>query len=94
MEPSTYTGENAAETRDMDAVARFYVKCALWLGVHDPVFVDAYFGPAAVQDEALTVTVPPDRIAGYAADLLATLDGIDPTTWRKPGACATPTSGR
>ncbi|BBL67466.1 hypothetical protein [Methanoculleus chikugoensis] len=85
MEPSTYTGENAAETRDMDAVARFYVKCALWLGVHDPVFVDAYFGPAAVQDEALTVTVPPDRIAGYAADLLATLDGIDPDHLEEAG---------
>ncbi|KLK89172.1 hypothetical protein SZ63_01650 [Methanoculleus sediminis] len=78
MEPSTYTGKNAAEARDMDAVARFYVKCALWLGAHDPAFVDAYFGPAAVRDEALMVTVPPDRIAGYAADLLATLDRIDP----------------
>ena len=33
MDSSIYTGENAAETRDMDAVARFYVKCALWLGV-------------------------------------------------------------
>ncbi len=78
MEPFTHTGDNAAEARDMDAVARFYVKCVLWLGVHDPNFVDAYFGPAAVREEALTVTVPPDRIAGYAADLLATLDRIDP----------------
>ena len=85
MESSTYTGENAAEARDMDAVARFYVKCALWLGVHDPVFVDAYFGPAAVRDEALTVTVPPDRIAGYAADLLATLDRIDPDRLEEAG---------
>jgi len=85
MEPSTYTGENAAEARDMDAVARFYVKCALWLGVHDPAFVDAYFGPAAVRDEALAVTVPPDRIAGYAADLLATLDRIDPDRLEESG---------
>ncbi|MCK9278650.1 MAG: hypothetical protein M0P22_11240 [Methanoculleus sp.] len=77
MEPSTYTGENAAESRDMDAVARFYVKCVLWLGVHDPTFVDAYFGPSVVREEALTVTVPPDRIAGYATDLIATLDRID-----------------
>ncbi len=78
MESFTHTGENAAENRDMDAVARFYVKCVLWAGVYDPNFVDAYFGPAAVREEALTVTVPPDRIAGYAADLLATLDRIDP----------------
>ncbi|NLB00461.1 MAG: hypothetical protein GX837_05785 [Methanomicrobiales archaeon] len=78
MELSAYTGENTAEAGDMDAVARFYVKCALWLGVHDPVFVDAYFGPVEVQGEALTVIVPPDRIARYAADLLATLDRIDP----------------
>ncbi|MCM2465518.1 hypothetical protein [Methanoculleus oceani] len=78
MEFSTHTGENAADTGDMDAVARFYVKCVLWLGAHDPSYVDAYFGPAAVREEALTVTVPPDRIAGYAADLLATLDRIDP----------------
>ena len=77
MEPSTYTGENAAGSRDMDAVARFYVKCVLWLGVHDSTFVDAYFGPSAVREEALTVTVTPDRIAGYAGDLLATLDRID-----------------
>ncbi|KAF5088522.1 hypothetical protein DSECCO2_36490 [anaerobic digester metagenome] len=85
MEPSAYTGNNAAEARDMDAVARFYVKCALWLGVHDPVFVDAYFGPAAVKEEALTVTVPPDRIAGYAADLLATLDRIEPDRLEEAG---------
>ncbi len=78
MEFSTHTGENAADTGDMDAVALFYVKCVLWLGAHDPNFVDAYFGPAAVREEALAVTVPPDRIAGYAADLLATLDRIDP----------------
>ncbi|MDK2989196.1 MAG: hypothetical protein PWR16_725 [Methanoculleus sp.] len=78
MEPFTHTGGSAAEARDLDAVARFYVKCVLWLGVHDPIYVDAYFGPAAVQEEALTVTVPPDRIAGYAADLLATLDRIEP----------------
>ncbi|HOI12604.1 MAG TPA: hypothetical protein PLG75_02025 [Methanoculleus sp.] len=62
----------------MDAVARFYVKCVLWLGVHDPNSVEAYFGPATVRQEALMVTVPPDRVAGYAADLLATLDRIDP----------------
>lgn len=78
MEVFARTGDSAADSGDMDAVARFYVKCALWLGVHDPVFVDAYFGPAAVKEEALTVTVPPDRIATYAADLLATLDRIDP----------------
>lgn len=78
MEPSANSGESAAGIEDMDAVSLFYVKCALWLGVHDPIFVDAYFGPAAVRDEALTVMVPPDRIAGYAADLLATLDRIDP----------------
>ncbi|HOB06891.1 MAG TPA: hypothetical protein PKH62_02375, partial [Methanoculleus sp.] len=84
MEPSTYTGENAA---DMDAVARFYVKCVLWLGKHDPNFVEAYFGPEAVREEALTVSVPPDRVAGYAADLLATLDRIEPghldDPWRR-----------
>lgn len=84
MEPSTDTGENAA---DMDAVARFYVKCVLWLGEHDPNFVETYFGPEAVQEEALTVSVPPDRVAGYAADLLATLDRIEPghldDPWRR-----------
>ncbi|MCK9298417.1 hypothetical protein HL657_03710 [Methanoculleus sp. YWC-01] len=78
MESFNHTGGSAAEARDLDAVARFYVKCALWLGVHDPNFVEAYFGPAAVREEALMVTVPPDRVAGYAADLLATLDRIDP----------------
>lgn len=85
MESSTYTEVNAAEAGDMDAVARFYVKCALWLGVHDPVFVDAYFGPAAVRDEALTVAVSPDHIARYAADLLATLDRIDPKRLEEAG---------
>lgn len=78
MEPFIYSGEVAGDERDMDAVARFYVKCVLWLGKHDPLYIGAYFGPEAVRDEALTVTVPPDRIAGYAADLLATLDRIDP----------------
>lgn len=85
MEPSVHTGNDAAEARDMDAVARFYVKCALWLGVHDPAFVDAYFGPATVKEEALTVAVPPDRIAGYAVDLLATLDRIDPDRLEEAG---------
>lgn len=78
MESFTHTGGSAAESGDLEAVARFYVKCVLWLGVHDPGFVEAYFGPAAVREEALMVTVPPDRVAGYAADLLATLDRIDP----------------
>jgi len=84
MKPSTYIGESAA---DIDAVARFYVKCVLWLGVHDPIYVEAYFGPEAVREEALTVSVPPDRIAGYATDLIATLDRIDPEhldgAWRR-----------
>lgn len=85
MEPFVYSGEIAGDERDMDAVARFYVKCVLWLGKHDPRYVDAYFGPEAVRDEALTVTVPPDRIAGYAADLLATLDRIDPDRLESAG---------
>ncbi|NLM29386.1 MAG: hypothetical protein GX216_02985 [Methanomicrobiales archaeon] len=62
----------------MDDIARFYVKCTLWLGVSDPGYVSTYFGPERLREEALTVEVPPESVAGYTGELLATLDTIEP----------------
>ncbi|NLM30626.1 MAG: hypothetical protein GX216_09450 [Methanomicrobiales archaeon] len=62
----------------MDDIARFYVKCVLWLGVSDPGYVSTYFGPERLREEALTVEVSPESVAGYAGELLATLDTIEP----------------
>lgn len=36
----------------LDDAARKYVELVLALGVHDPDFVDAYYGPSALRDEA------------------------------------------
>lgn len=75
---------DAAPSRDasVDAVAERYVKLALGAGVHDPDFVDAYFGPPEWRDEATEKkTSVPDLLAEAAA--LASLmdeaaaDGVD-----------------
>ncbi|NLA38261.1 MAG: hypothetical protein GX882_02515 [Methanomicrobiales archaeon] len=62
----------------MDYIARFYLKCVLWLGIHDPGYVSAYFGPEEIREEALVVSVSPESVAGYAGELLASLDAIEP----------------
>ena len=72
------SGRLGEDHRHMDDIARFYVKCVLWLGVHDPGYVSAYFGPEKIREEALTVTVPPESVAGYAGELLAALDTVEP----------------
>ena len=43
---------------NMDDLARDYVRLVLSLGVHDPDAVDAYYGPAALQEEARTRATP------------------------------------
>ena len=36
----------------IDDLARDYVRLVLSLGLHDPDAVDAYYGPAALQEQA------------------------------------------
>lgn len=72
------SGRLGEDHRHMDDIARFYVKCVLWLGVNDPGYVNAYFGPEKIREEALTVGVPPESVAGYAGELLAALDTVEP----------------
>ncbi|MFA5614448.1 MAG: hypothetical protein WC993_08275 [Methanoculleus sp.] len=72
------SGSLEEDHHHMDDIARFYVKCALWLGESDPGYVNTYFGPERLREEALTVEVPPESVAGYAGELLATLDTIEP----------------
>ncbi len=76
MEPSTDTGENAA---DMDAVARFYVKCVLWLGEHDPNFVERS------ASRRIESPVTPQTS-------LRPLIGSNPGTWTIRGGGAAPIS--
>jgi hypothetical protein len=44
-------GAAFGKAEPMDAIAERYVKLVLAVGVHDPDYVDAYYGPRAWQDE-------------------------------------------
>lgn len=40
-----------AANSPLDAIAQKYVRLVLALGIHDPDYVDAFYGPAAWRDE-------------------------------------------
>lgn len=60
----------------MNQIAESYVKLALALGVHDPDYVDAYYGPPAWRAAADSATLPLAAIPVQAAALRAALAAI------------------
>ena len=57
----------------MDDLAREYVRLVLSLGVHDPDAVDAYYGPAALQEQARAAATSLSDLARDAARLASQL---------------------
>jgi hypothetical protein len=62
----------------MNAIADRYVSLVLSLGVHDPDYVDAYYGPPEIRAEAEKAKRPLPEIRTSAAALLGELDAVAP----------------
>jgi hypothetical protein len=57
----------------MNAIAERYVHLVLALGQHDPIYVDAFYGPAGWKTQAEKEKKSLDAIGAEAAELIATL---------------------
>lgn len=62
----------------LDAIAQKYVRLVLALGVHDPDYVDAFYGPAAWRDEVQKAKPALEFIRTEALALAAELDASAP----------------
>lgn len=63
----------AGVSRDLDAIARDYVRLALEIDTHEPGYVDAYFGPAEWRDAARAHPRSDQALKAEADRLLAQL---------------------
>ena len=63
---------------DMNALAERYVRLVLAMGLHDPDYVDAYYGPAEWRTEAEHAKVPLKEIDAAATDLAGDLEPLKP----------------
>ena len=70
------SGDAHATAADMNAVAERYAKLVLAVGQHDPVYVDAFYGPAEWKTQAEKEKKSLDAIGAEAAELIATLAKI------------------
>jgi hypothetical protein len=61
----------------LDELAREYVRLVLALGVHDPDAVDAYYGPAALQEQARAAAAPLPDVARDVARLTSQLADLE-----------------
>jgi hypothetical protein len=68
----------------LDGIAESYVKLVLAIGRHDPLYVDAYYGPAAWKGEAERgAPVPLDELLGRTRALTAAVRAADGPADRK-----------
>jgi hypothetical protein len=74
--PGATAASTPAPGTAMDEVAEAYVKLALALGVHDPDYVDAYYGPAEWRPAEGAPKVPLEAIRGGAAALRSRVESI------------------
>ena len=70
-----YANESVQER--ISSAARLYVKLALAVGVHDPDYIDAYFGPEEWKDEIQKQKLTVQEIAASANSELQTLKNLD-----------------
>ena len=70
----------AATLAAMDAVAEAYVKLVLAVGVHDPDYVDAYYGPAEWRAEAQAAAAPLAKLRASAEAQIAILAALPEPT--------------
>ena len=73
----------AAPARNIDELATEYIQLNLSMTPHDSSFVDAYYGPAKFQENALKTPLSLDQIKSKASSMLAdinTLSSADATS--------------
>lgn len=66
--------------RDVDDLAEAYVRVALALGIHDPDYVDAYYGPADWRADASDERLGLRQVAARAQSLIDGLEAVAPVT--------------
>ena len=66
----------ASQERDMDRIAPAYVKLALAMGLHDPDYVDAFYGPPEWKREVESAKPSIEKISADAVALLADLTNV------------------
>jgi hypothetical protein len=64
-------GARPAPTRAGDDLSERYVRTVLAVGVHDPLYVDAYYGPAGWRAEVEAAKAPLPAVRADAEALLA-----------------------
>jgi hypothetical protein len=69
-------GAAADSVATMDTVAQGYVRAVLGLGLHDPDYVDAYYGPQEVRSGVESAAPKVGAVRGEAKELLAGLLGL------------------
>jgi len=73
LEASTFGAQAAAD--DINSVAERYVHLVLALGQHDPIYVDAFYGPAEWKTEAEKEKKSLDEIGAAANELIVAIKG-------------------
>ena len=68
----------------MDRIAEGFVKLALAIGEHDPLYVDAYFGPEAWRERARREKKSLEEIRTAAGPLIADLEKLDASREEEP----------
>ena len=63
---------------EMDRIARDYVKLVLALGLHDPDYVDAYYGPPEWKRETESAQLSLAGIEKRTNEILDRIDAVDP----------------
>src|SRR5262245_16805882 len=63
-------------TDPLTPIAEAYVRLALAVGVHDPDYVDAFYGPAEWKTAADSAKIPVSEIRTRAAALLDSLRAV------------------
>ncbi len=68
----------------LDPLAGRYVRLVLAMGLHDPDYVDAYYGPPSWKDEVAAETMTLEAIRGAARELIAAIPE-QPASTTAPG---------
>jgi len=71
-------GAGTSSEEGMDVLAGRYVRLVLGLGLHDPDYVDAFYGPEEWRREAEASGLGLEALDREAADVLAGVGAIDP----------------
>jgi hypothetical protein len=77
--PATRSAHAERSDLSLDAIAQRYVGVVLGLGEHDPNFVDAYYGPAALREKVKREAAGLEALRDEANTLRQAMRGLPPT---------------